>query len=123
MSPNNADLLKLFLPDFILDNFDFNGAITQDDTFHINLEEINNPPAEQEGIKVHSKGFFPEIIIQDFPVRGHRVFFHIKRRRWLDIETGKVVYRNWTLVEKGTRMTGEFAAFLKEINQYIPEQH
>ena len=46
MSPNNADLLKLFLPDFILDNFDFNGAITQDDTFHINLEEINNPPAE-----------------------------------------------------------------------------
>lgn len=121
MSPNNADLLKLFLPDFILDNFDFNGAITEDDTFHINLEEINNPPAEWEGIKVHSKGFFPEIIIQDFPVRGHRVFFHIKRRRWLDIEKGKVVYRNWTLVEKGTRMTGEFAAFLKEINQYIPE--
>jgi hypothetical protein len=69
----------------------------------------------------YSKGFFPEIVIQDFPIRGHKVFLHIRRRRWLNTETSKVIYRNWTLVEKGTRMTGEFAAFLKEINRYSPE--
>ena len=29
--------------------------------------------------------------------------------------TEKVVARNWDLVAKGTRITSEFAAFLKEI--------
>lgn len=72
-------------------------------------------------IKVLSKGFFPEIVIQDFPIRGHKVFLHIRRRRWLNTESSVVIYRNWTLVEKGTRMTGEFAAFLKEINRYSTE--
>ncbi len=66
MSSAAASLLRLFLPDFILENFEFTG-------------------------------------------------------RWLNLETNKVIYRNWTLVEKGTRMTEEFAAFLKEINRYSPE--
>jgi hypothetical protein len=121
MPSATASLLRLFLPDFIIENFEFTGSIEDEDTFHIELEEHNNPPAEWQDKKVLSKGFFPKIVIQDFPIRGHKVFFHIKRRRWLDVETGKVIYRNWTLVEKGTRMTGEFAAFLKEINRYSPE--
>ena len=121
MSSDNSALFKLFLPDFILEHFEFKGAITDEETFHIELEELNVAPLELGDIKLHSKGFFPEIVVQDFPIRGHKVFFHIRRRRWLDVETNKVVYRNWTLVEKGTRMTGEFAAFLKEINRYSPE--
>jgi hypothetical protein len=103
-----ASLLRLFLPDFILENFEFKGVI----------EELNTPPSEWDNIKVLSKGFFPQIVIQDFPIRGHKVFYHIRRRRWLNTETSKVIYRNWSLVEKGTRMTGDFAAFLKEINRY-----
>lgn len=31
-------------------------------------------------------------------------------------DTGKVVYRNWELVAKGTRITQDFAAFLKGIS-------
>ena len=118
MTSDTASLLKLFLPDFILEHFEFKGVIVDEETFNIELEEINQPPLEWEGIKVLSKGFFPELVVQDFPIRGHKVFLHIRRRRWLNVETSKVIYRNWTLVEKGTRMTGEFAAFLKEINQY-----
>ena len=121
MASDTASLLKLFLPDFILEHFEFKGVIVDDETFNIELEEINSPPSEWEGIKVLSKDFFPEIVIQDFPIRGHKVFLHIRRRRRLNTETSKVIYRNWTLVEKGTRMTGEFAAFLKEINRYSPE--
>jgi hypothetical protein len=116
-----ASLLRLFLPDFILENFEFKGVIEDSETFHIELQELNVPPSEWDGIKVLSKGFFPQIVIQDFPIRGHKVFYHIRRRRWLNTETSQVVYRNWTLVEKGTRMTGDFAAFLKEINRYSPE--
>ena len=121
MTSPAASLLKLFLPDFILANFTITGVIEDPDTFHIHLEEINNLQSELESIKVHSKGFFPEITVQDFPIRGHKVFYHIKRRRWINTQSNELIYRNWTLIEKGTRMTGEFAAFLKEINQYRSE--
>ena len=121
MPSASTSLLRLFLPEFIIENFEFTNAIEDPDTFHIQLEELNQLPAEWGSIRVQSKGFFPEIVIQDFPIRGHKVFYHIRRRRWLDTETSKVIYRNWSLVEKGTRMTGDFAAFLKEINRYSPE--
>ena len=65
-----------------------------------------------------SKGYFPTITLQDFPIRGHKVFLHIKRRRWLNSKTGKVLYRDWTEVAEGTRMTSEFSAFLKGIGGY-----
>lgn len=121
MPSASASLLRLFLPEFILENFEFKGVIEDSETFHIELEELNTPSSEWDNIKVLSKGFFPQIVIQDFPIRGHKVFYHIRRRRWLNTETSKVIYRNWSLVEKGTRMTGDFAAFLKEINRYSPE--
>ncbi|MHA7060311.1 ISAon1 family transposase N-terminal region protein [Aquimarina sp. M1] len=39
------------------------------------------------------------------------------RRRWLNEATNKVVTRDWQLVAKGTRITSDFATFLKEIDQ------
>jgi hypothetical protein len=121
MPSDISSLLRLFLPDFILENFEFTGVIEDSDIFHIHLEEFKTPPLDWGPVKLLSKGFFPEISVQDFPIRGHKVFLHIKRRRWINTETGMLMYRNWTLVEKGTRMTGEFAAFLKEINRYSTE--
>ena len=121
MLESHASLLRLFLPDIILENFELKGVIQESETFHFQLEERNDTPEEWGAIKVESKVFFPEIQVQDFPIRGHKVFFHIKRRRWLDKDSRKAIYRDWTLVKKGTRMTGEFAAFLKQISQYSPE--
>ena len=63
------------------------------------------------------KVFFPEATVQDFPIRGKNVFLHIIRRRWINESSKKVVIRDWQLVAKGTRITSEFAAFLKEISQ------
>jgi hypothetical protein len=63
-----------------------------------------------------------EITIQDFPIRGKIYFFHIKRRRWTNKTNGEIVIVpiaiGRQLVAKGTRMTHEFADFLKEINRY-----
>jgi len=121
MSSSYEALLSLLLPEFILENFELKSARKEEDILHIDLEEINSVPAVFEKDKLESKGFFPTITVQDFPIRGHQVYFHIKRRRWLNHSTGKVVYRDWSLVAQGTRMTGEFAAFLKQISQYRPE--
>jgi hypothetical protein len=89
---------------------------TKDQEIHLYFTELNDVPEEFKGAKLHSKGFFPEATVQDFPIRGKNVFLHIIRRRWLNEDTGKVVTRDWQLVAKGTRITSEFAAFLKELH-------
>ncbi|MCP9769623.1 transposase, partial [Lacihabitans sp. LS3-19] len=70
-------------------------------------------PSEYEGDKLESKGFFDEETVRDFPLRGKPCFLKIKRRKWLNHNSGKIVYRNWEIVANGTRMTTEFATFLK----------
>lgn len=85
---------------------------------HLYFEERNIPPKEQVSKVLIAHGFHKEVTIQDFPLRGNTVYLHIKRRRWLDKTTKEVIQRDWNLVAQGTRMTTEFAAFLKEISQY-----
>ena len=82
------------------------------------FELIKNEVKSEEfkDVKLHSKGFFAEATVQDFPIRGKNVYLHITRRRWFDPGTNKVITRDWNLVAKGTRITSEFAAFLKEVH-------
>jgi len=75
-------------------------------------------PEEYHSDRLLSKGFFDEITVQDFPLRGKAVYLHIRRRRWLNQTTGAVVFRDWNMVAQGTRMTTEFASFLKAISGY-----
>ena len=85
---------------------------------HLYFEERNVLPKEESERTLIAHGFHKEVTIQDFPLRGNTVYLHVKRRRWLDKASKQVVQRDWTLVAQGTRMTTEFAAFLKEISQY-----
>ncbi|MNL66937.1 hypothetical protein D3C87_1914740 [compost metagenome] len=81
----------------------------------IYLEEKNIAPDGYDKKSLESKGFFPEVEIQDFPIRGHKVALCIKRRRWTVKNTGAIISRDWDLVRKGARMTTEFGLFLKGI--------
>lgn len=111
-------LVELFLPEFILQHFKLKEVRKEQKVLHLELEEVNAPPEDLLSEQLLSKGFFPTITVQDFPIRGHKVFMHIKRRRWLRVKTGEVVYRDWTSVAPGTRITSEFASFLKELSRY-----
>jgi len=104
---------KIFLPDVLVDYFDLASHRIDSDGIHFYFEEVNQLPKEYKKGEAISKGFYKEITIQDFPLRGKEVYLHIKRRRWQDKTTGKIVTRNWDLVAKGTRITKEFADFLK----------
>jgi tRNA A58 N-methylase Trm61 len=44
------------------------------------------------------------------------VKLHIKRRRWTDKNSAEILQRDWNLIAKGTRMTQDFAEFLKKIS-------
>lgn len=62
-----------------------------EEILHLYLREINPIPEEYRQCKLSSKGFFEEITVQDFPIRGHELYLHSTRRRGLNKDTGKVV--------------------------------
>ncbi|MEZ7500836.1 transposase [Flavobacterium sp. Arc3] len=105
------------LPDFLIENFEIVSATNSEENLHLHFEEKAQPPKEFDVVELVSKGFLDEITIQDFPLRGKIVYLHIKRRRWTNKANGEIIQRDWLLAAKGTRMTQEFAAFLKEINR------
>lgn len=111
------ELLKLILPEFLIENFNLTAFKKSEENLHLYFDEKASIPKEFSALELVSKGFMDEITIQDFPLRGKFVYLHIKRRRWTDKASGEIIKRDWNLVTKGTRMTQEFAAFLKEINR------
>ncbi|MCK5907983.1 MAG: transposase [Flavobacteriales bacterium] len=111
----DLELVKYLFPSGVLEYFDISSHKTQGDQVHFYLEEKNKLPIEFRTEIAKSKGFTPEITVEDFPLRGKPVLLHIKRRRWTLVESKKIVKRDWQLVANGTRMTTEFASFLKGI--------
>ena len=107
------------MPQFLVDHFDLvKSNKEKEEVLHLYFKERNIPPKEETSRVLIAHGFHKEITIQDFPLRGNTVYLHVKRRRWLDKTTKKVIQRDWNIVAQGTRMTTEFAAFLKEISRY-----
>lgn len=118
MQDSFVELFKLLLPEIIVDYFELTSYKKGEEILHLYLKKMNSILKEYRQFKLSSKGFLDEMTVQDFSIRGHQVYLHITRRRWLNEDTGKVVFRDWNLVVDGTLITQEFAAFLKEINRF-----
>jgi hypothetical protein len=108
-------LIRILLPEGVTEFFELSKIVEGLTGLHIYLEEKNLLPSEYSDQKLESKGFLPEIYIQDFPIRNQKVTLCIKRRRWEVKDTGEIISRDWNMVQKGTRMTKEFADFLKAL--------
>jgi hypothetical protein len=92
MQDSYSELIKLLLPKIIVEYFELTSYQKGDEILHFYLKEINSIPQEYRQDKLSSKGFFDQITVQDFPIRGHQVYLHITRRRWLNEDTGQVVF-------------------------------
>jgi len=110
-------LLSIFFPKGLLDYFEVISFDDSGDQFVFRLEELNIPPEGYDAIDLLSKGFYEGGQINDFPVRGKRCVYQFRRRKWQVKSDGRVITRDWNIVASGTRMTGEFASFLKELNR------
>jgi len=115
LSNSYETLVRMILPEGILEYFELTNVTQSPGGLNIYLEEKNLPPLGYEKSGLESKGFLPETAIQDFPIRGHKVALCIKRRRWEVKQSGEIITRDWNLVRKGARMTTEFGTFLKGI--------
>ena len=108
----------MILPEILVEHFELIKSHQLSGKLNLYFEEKKDITKEFNSRQLISKGFHNEVIIQDFPLRGKHVFLHVKRRRWTDKQTNEILQRDWNVVAQGTRMTTEFASFLKEINQY-----
>ncbi len=123
----NTALLELILPQGILDYFEItgfeqgdSGQYVYDKTLTIFLEEKNIIPEEYKNYRYKASGFMEPKLINDCPIRSMLVTLSVKRRRW-DVEIEgrhQKVKRDWDVVAQGTRMSAEYAAFLKEISRH-----
>ena len=105
----------LLLPEGVSDYFEVVKVAIISTSTIIHLDELNLIPEEYQGQRVQSKGFIDSSDIEDFPLRGKPVILRVPRCKWLVVETGKIIIRNWDLVAKDTHMTHEFASFLKAL--------
>lgn len=108
-------LIQLVLPKEVFDYFNLLKLEVEGNEIHAYLDEQNIVPDGYEKEKLISKGFHSSITIQDFPIRDKPLFLHVRRRRWQVESTGAVISRDWDTIAKGTRLTKDFATFLKGI--------
>lgn len=116
LSDSLLAVANLLLPEVLIEYFELTKHEIKVEELYFYFTENNSIPIEFKNQILSSKGFFAEATLQDFSLRGKPVFLHVTRRRWIIETTGKVVTRDWGLVAKGTRMTNEFATFLKELH-------
>lgn len=80
---------RFLLPEGTLDYFIISDVKESSSEIVIYLEEKNEIPSEYSDMKVESKGFYGPVVVQDFPVRGKKLFLNIRRRRWIIKDEGR----------------------------------
>lgn len=107
------DGYSLLLPLGLLDYFSILKVEDSKTQIKIYLEEKNN----LNDVHYESKGFYPNVLVNDFPVRGKSLLLDLRRRRWIHKETGEYFNRDIHLIAEGARITSEFATFLKGLHR------
>ena len=102
---------SLLLPSGLLEYFSITSIDEKSKEIVIHLEEKNNINTSDISVKLESKGFYPPVLVNDFPIRNRRLLLNIKRRRWINKETGEYIDRTFHIVADGTRMTQDLATF------------
>jgi hypothetical protein len=75
-------LIRILLPEGVVEFSRFFSIVEGLTGLHIYLEEKNYPEDAPSKADLLFKVYFPTIALHDFPIRGHKVFLQIKRRRW-----------------------------------------
>ena len=115
------ELAECLLPEEMVEYFEIVNVSKTKETLDVTLEERNHIIDGYLPGQLRPNGFYEASIIRDYPVRGRKMTFHVKRRRWIDQTTGNSISRRWDLVAEGTRFSKEFAAFLKGMLGQIPD--
>ena len=117
------EFLRFIFPEGMFDYFELLDFKEMPDRVEIYFDEKNILPQEYATNKLESKGFYEQVRMHDYPMRGRTCLLFIRKRRWFNHSTGKYVSRDWKLVAEGTQITTEFASFLKALDQLSSSKH
>ena len=67
-------MLELILPKEILEHFIVVNLEVLPKEVHLYLDEVNEVPSEYKEEKLTSRGFHPETVVQDFPIRNKALY-------------------------------------------------
>ena len=114
-------LASLVLPKDVLKYFSVVKIEPSPSLLRIHLDEKMEKELSDD-LHFESKGFMDAVEVTDFPIRDHKVILVLRRRRWIDIRTGKSfsLPLQIDITASGTRYSKEFGAFLKETYGDIP---
>ena len=111
----HTQLLRAILPDVLIDNFDVVKFEKTAFRFDIWLDEKKVQMREDKArSSVISHGFGEYRTIRDFPIRGRSTYLHVRKRKWLDKDTGEIFSYDWELSEYDeTHLNAEVGSFLQ----------
>ena len=81
-------LASFVLPQDVLKYFSIVKIEHSSSLLRIHLDEKMEKDLSDD-FHFESKGFMDAVEVTDFPIRDHKVILVLRRRRWLDIRTGK----------------------------------
>ena len=123
------DLIELFAPKEILQDFNFENLVEESGVYRIYMvekEDADHIPAELKKeingdlSNIVLDGYTNYIELQTFPAMGKEVFLYLKRRRWKikqeQRQEQKTYTNSYSYSEKGMKATKAFGDFLKEID-------
>jgi hypothetical protein len=119
-------ILRLLVPQEILENFELNQIIENDTELLFDLiEKESCIPKELAGKEVVLNGYMNVTTLQSFPQNGKQCYIHLRRRRWKEKgSTDNKAYNNeYEYTASGTMATKSFGAFLKRNSLIATPSH
>jgi hypothetical protein len=118
IAPKTIDehILRLLLPDEILESFELKQIIETDTELLFDLiEKETSIPKELQGKEYVLNGYMKATTLQSFPQNGKHCYIHLTRRRWKykGISDNKSFHNEYEYTAEGTMATKSFGAFLK----------
>lgn len=113
------ELISRFLPENFLEYFDminvtdFKEEGAKRGILTIELDEKNILPSGFSSEDYESKGFYPGVKFQDFPIRGNEVYLLIRRRRWRHKTEKNEIKNDYSFIADSSKITQELSDFLK----------
>ena len=109
-------ILRLLVPQEILENFELSQIIENDTEILFDLiEKESRIPKELAGKKVVLNGYMNVTTLQSFPQNGKQSYIHLRKRRWKEMGSAenKSYHNDYEYTAAGTMATKSFGAFLK----------
>ena len=109
-------LAEFVLPSDVLHYFSIINIESNSSLLRIYLDEKMDKEFSDD-LHFESKGFMDAVEVTDFPIRDHKVILILRRRRWIDIRTGKSfsLPLQIDITASGTRYSKEFGAFTSPV--------